>query len=208
MLKMIVYCGLGLAAAVAAPAVLYKGVDFWKTAVRNAAATMPPTPDVAAVPAQPGAGPAAASLDGVPVRTLAEVFNFNVTPDWIMRRWPRVTTGLSHLQLQGYRVPLVTGTAESDLAGSLTYYFSPQQRAERITFCGTTGDSRKLVALLTSQHRLTRRLTNDPGLMVYESVHPNGKPCGACRIRSAPIVKASDAYRRFDVDLVLERPQG
>jgi hypothetical protein len=212
MVKKVIFSVLGLAAAIGAPAALYKTSNYWKAAAKPAA----PAPAVVGTAGEAGstggplapAEPPAPSLEGTQVRSLAEVLNFSVTPEWIMRRWPRVSTGLAQLQLQGYRVPLVTGTAESDLAGSLTYYFNPQQQVQRIAFHGTTGDARKLVAMLAAQYHLTRRLTNDPGLMVYEAVRPDGRPASACRIRSASIVQASDAYRRFDVELVLERPQG
>ena len=61
------------------------------------------------------------------------------------------STGLTYLQLQGYRVPLVTGTTLADVAGSLTYYFNAQQRVQRITFRGTTGDPSVLATLLAQR---------------------------------------------------------
>ena len=65
----------------------------------------------------PGANAAAPSianrLQGRPrSRSLDEVLRFDLTPDWILHRWPRVSTGLAQLDLQGYRVPLVSGTRE------------------------------------------------------------------------------------------------
>lgn len=144
-------------------------------------------------------------LEGAPAADLAEVLRFDVTSDWILRRWPRVSTGLSQPQFQGYRVPLVTGTAESDLAGSLTYYFNQQQQVEQITFRGNTGDARKLVELLTTRYKFTRRITNDPGVFVYETASKSGKPGGVLTITMVGVVKAADACRRFDVDLVMRR---
>ena len=73
------------------------------------------------------------AADATPMPSLAEVLRFDVTVAWVMQRWPRVSTGLPYLQLQGYRVPLVTGTTVADLAGSLTYYFNAQQQVQRIT---------------------------------------------------------------------------
>ena len=73
----------------------------------------------------------AASLPG-----LDEVLSFDRSVEWVMQRWPRVSTGLTYLQLQGYRVPLVTGTGLSDVAGSLTYYFNAGQQVQRITLRG------------------------------------------------------------------------
>ena len=71
-----------------------------------------------------------------------------------MRCWPQVATGLGQLQLQGYRVPLVSGTTEGDVAGSLTYYFNAQQQLQRIAFQGNTGDPRNLIVLLRSRYQL------------------------------------------------------
>ena len=77
------------------------------------------TPDKPAKPAP---------LEGVTARDLGEVIRFDGSPEWVMARWPRVTAGLANLDLQGYRVPLVSGTAQDDLAGSLTYYFDRNQQ--------------------------------------------------------------------------------
>ena len=121
----------------------------------------------------------------MPSPSLAEVLRFDVTVDWVMQRWPRVSTGLPYLQLQGYRVPLVTGTGVADLAGSLTYYFNAQQQVQRITFRGTTGDPSALVALLAGRYHFARRLTNDPGVVLYEAVDSSNQPAGSLKIRSA-----------------------
>jgi hypothetical protein len=155
----------------------------------------------------PGEKPAV-PVEGAPVRSLVEVLQFGVAPEWVLSRWPHVTTGLAQLQLQGYRVALVTGTAEYDVAGALTYYFNPQQQCQRITFRGSTGDPRQLIAAVASQHQMARRAMNDPGLVVWESPHLASEPASTLRVRAAPIVKASDPYRRYEVDLVLERPEG
>jgi hypothetical protein len=143
-------------------------------------------------------------LEGAPAQDLSEVLRLDVTSGWIMQRWPRVTSGLAELDLQGYRVPLVTGTREDDLAGSLTYYFDREHRLERITFRGTTGDPRKLVSLMTSKYQFLRQPTNDPGLVLYQ-VKWNGKPRSELRIRPARVVRADAPYSRYDVDLALRR---
>jgi len=203
---------LTMATAVGAPIAYFSTADGWR-AVRDdwfpflkgatAAAS-----DTAAAEAE---GEASAEADpvrgveGAPVYHLAEVLRFDVTIDWILRRWPRVSTGLADLEFQGYRVPLVTGTAETDLAGSLTYYFNPQQQVQRITFRGTTGDARNLVSLLVGRYRFTRKVTDDPGIFLYETVTPSGKPGGELKITMAGVVKAHDPRRRFEVDLMMER---
>lgn len=139
-------------------------------------------------------------LAGPSVAELGEIFRFDVTTAWVMGRWPRVSTQLADLELQGYRVPLVTGTREDDLAGSLTYYFDREQRVQRITFFGTTGDARRLVATLATRHRFLRELTDDAGLFLYQ-VKYNGKPLSELRVRPANVVEANNPHGRFEVAL-------
>ncbi len=138
---------------------------------------------------------------------LADAFRFDQTLDWITSHWPHVSASLAQLQLQGYRVPLVSGTAEDDVAGALTYYFDPRQRLQRITFQGTTGNTRRLVALLSTRFGFARRLVNDPSLFVYEVPRPDRKPKSVMWIRPAPVFKASETYQRFQVTLVVDRPE-
>lgn len=199
-----------LLAAAGGPVVYFTGSDYWET-LRQWWAPKGRTPavDLAsynAPPEDPAAAPQALPVEGTRVGHLGEVLRFNVTSGWVLQRWPRVSTGLAELPLQGYRVPLVTGTKATDLAGSLTYYFNSQQQVQRITFQGTTGDARELVRLLTTRYEFARRLTNDPGLFVYEVAHPGGKPVSVLKIRPARVVKSSDPRQRFEVDLVMERP--
>ncbi|NUQ62072.1 MAG: hypothetical protein HUU20_06270 [Pirellulales bacterium] len=147
------------------------------------------------------------ALEGFPSFDLAEVFRFDISPGWIMSRWSRVSAGLGMLQLQGYRVPLVTGTAENDLAGSLTYYYNSAQQVQRITFSGTTGDSRKLVQFLMGRYRFARRVANDPSLFIYEIPEPQGPPKSLLEIRPARLLRADLPYQRFEIELSIERPQ-
>jgi hypothetical protein len=151
------------------------------------------------VPPIPGRAP-----DAAPFQDLAEVLRFDITPGWILRRWPWVSAGLAQLDLQGYRVPVLTGAAEDDLAGAMTYYFDPRQKVQRITFQGTTGDPAKLIRLLTEQFRFGRRLTNNPGLFRYEVAEPKGPPKSYLDIR---LVRPTDPAHRFEVSLVVERPE-
>lgn len=144
--------------------------------------------------------------EGPPVADLSEVFRLDATTAWVLSRWPRVTTRLAPLDLQGYRVPLVTGTKDSDLAGSLTYYFNRDQRVQRITFIGTTGDSRPLVALMATKFGFTRQLVRDAGLYLYQ-VKEGKQAVSELRIKPAATVSAADPNGRFQVALVIERPK-
>jgi hypothetical protein len=211
--KTLLYLG-GLALASSVPIVLVSGPElaagFKRSWFRSPAAYQQPasgtafTAGAAAASAKPGAFSAA--TDSLPLPSLSEVLRFDVTVEWVMQRWPRVTTGLPYLQLQGYRVPLVTGTAVADVAGSLTYYFNAQQRVERITFHGATGNPSALITILNGQYHFVRRLTNDPGLVLYETVDASNRPAGTAKIRSAKVLKADRPYSRFEVDLMMDRP--
>ena len=208
---------IGLAVAAGGPAMFYRANDYldgaktqWSASVAETADTEPttnaPNGQNNTLPAD-GFNLATVGLEGVPIRHMSEVFRFDaVTVRWILQRWPRVSTRLAHLELQGYRIPLVTGTAPTDIAGSLTYYFDPNQRLKRITFRGTTADVRGLVQILVAQHRFQRRLTNMPGVFLYERLDESGNRDGLLRINSAQVIKANDPYQRFNVDLVIDRP--
>lgn len=144
-----------------------------------------------------------APRSALPIADMAEVFRFDVTPGWVVDRWPTVSVGLSQLPLQGYRVPLVTGGREDDLAGALTYYFNSRQQLERITFQGTTGDAGRLLQLLAARFRFGRRFTNDPGIFQFEVPEPGGSPKSVLHLR---MVRPNEPARRFDVTLSIERP--
>ena len=205
MFRRVIFGGLILALALGGPMVFFSAPDYWKAVCREWVPAMdqPAEGSAGDVPAAISSEP---TLEGPPVRSLAEVFRFDVSTGWVMQRWPRVSTGLAQLQLQGYRVPLVTGTAKTDLAGALTYYFNPKQQVQRITFHGTTGDATRLIELLTTRYRFARRLTNDPGIFVYEAVSPGSQPAGVLRVQAAQVVKASEPRHRFQVELFIERP--
>ena len=140
------------------------------------------------------------------VHDAGSVFSFEVTPEWILARWPSVSTGLAQLQLEGYRVPLVTGTGQEDVAGALTYYFDARQRLQRINFVGLSADPRPLVGLLTGRFHMTRRLTNDPGLVVYEAAPVGRGPMSGLQVHVAPL-EPGEAYRRYEIEISLERPE-
>jgi hypothetical protein len=136
-----------------------------------------------------------------PLCDMASVFLFDVTPQWVTATWPRVTTVVADSSHAGMRVPLVTGVMPDDLVGTLTYYFDDQQRVQRITFSGSTGDSRRLVALVTSQYGLQPQPTLDAG---YYQTKWNGKAISTLHLRHASVVAAA-SHGKFDVQLELKR---
>jgi len=151
-----------------------------------------------------GTRPPPAQLTGEPTQNLLEVLRFDVTPQWVMSRWSRVSTTLAETELEGFRVPLTTGYEVDDLAGSLTYYFDKHERLQRITFDGTTGDARALAALLTQHYGFRKEPTLGAGLYL---VKWNGTPTSVMRIRYAPVVRASTPNSRLHVKLEINRPR-
>jgi hypothetical protein len=155
-------------------------------------------------------GSESARLDGrqmpsahSPVQSIHQILRFDVTPEWIIGHWPRVTNTLAGTDLEGFRVPLVTGTNVHDLAGSLTYYYDRQRTLRRITIQGTTGDERPLVGLVTQYYRLKWEPALGGGLFVQRW---NGRPTSILRVRRAAVVRADAPHNQKTVWLELNRP--
>ncbi len=215
MVRTIMLGGLLLAAAAGGPYLLSNGQDIlsslgqWTTQESPGESAAAPLQAATTVESAPGTGLPGSqlpALEGRPVDDLAEVLRFDITPGWVLARWPRVATGMAHVEYQGYRVPLVTGTAPDDLAGSLTYYFNARQQVAQINFRGTTGDARKLIGLAMNRYHLVRRLTNDPGMFLYEAAGADGKVHSVLTLRSAHVVRAEDRYQRFEIEMMIRRP--
>lgn len=144
-------------------------------------------------------------IDGHPVMDVGEAFRFDVTPAWIVGRWARVTTVALPPNMQGFRVPLVTGPSEHDLAGSLTYYFNAKDEVQRITFVGTTGDPTALVNLATKRFRFAAVPSPMPNEWLYQ-IRWHNQPRSELRLRLGDVVRADVPYKRFDVDLEINLP--
>ena len=140
---------------------------------------------------------------GAPKEDLAAVLRFDISPEWVTQRWPRVSTVLAEQELEGLRVPLVTGTQIDDLTGSLTYYFDRQRRVQRISFHGHTGDERKLMALVTTQFGMRSEPTLGAGIYVARW---NARPMSVVRITYAPVIRAQSPHDRLQVALEINRP--
>lgn len=165
----------------------------------------------ATVPSQLPTEPRISALDlsappHVLMTPISEVFRFDRTVAWVLATWARVSTSLSELDLQGYRVALVSGTSPGDLAGSLTYYFSADQKLAKITFNGTTGDVAPLVHWLQTQVDFRPTVPDDPRLTQFQ-VRKFGKVTSELRVRPARVVRADHAQARFEVDLRMQHPE-
>ncbi len=171
-----------------------------------AASVSPPSDAPAPGPGTPVAPPRQAPLAGPAVRDFGDVLRFDVDPHWVLAHWPHVGTATEQPHLKGYRVPLCTGTQVHDLAGSLTYYFNAQQQVQRLVFHGTTGDFRPLAAWATRHYPLRRVPTQPAGMHLFRGTW-NGRATSELCITPAPVVQAQLPHRRYEVHLLLERPE-
>lgn len=220
MFKKLIISGVLLGAAIGGPVTMFRFSDFWRdlrqrvvgektsaeTAETATTTVAQKTADKSVEPLQSSSPQSTLSLEGTPTPAMAEVLRFDISPAWVLQRWPRVSTDLAHLQLHGYRVPLVTGTSVTDVAGSLTYYFNPAQQVQHLTLRGTTGDPRTLISFLNNRYGFVRRPNNDPSRLVFETVDSSGKTIGTMIVQSAPVVRADRPYQRYAVDLTMDRP--
>jgi hypothetical protein len=168
-------------------------------------ASQPGTPDAAMPPGLMPPEMLGPRIDGHPTFDPGEVFRFDVSPAWIMSRWARVSTISVPPDLQGFRVPLVTGPSPNDLAGSLTYYFNAKDAVQRITFVGTTGDPTTLANLVTKRFRFVAVPSPMPNEWLYQ-LRWHNQPRSELRLRLSDIVRADAPYQRFDVDMEINLP--
>ena len=144
--------------------------------------------------------------DFLPVTNLAEIIRFDVYPNWVKSRWKRVSTNPGDAGLHGLRVAVVTGTNTWDLHGSLTYYFDVNQRAQRITFRGWTGDSSRLVNLLTSQFGLKAQPTHWAG--AYAAQNNRGVPTAGLLMQHPAVITRENPVQQVAMVMELNHPQG
>lgn len=139
------------------------------------------------------------------VYDLREIFRFDITPNWIKSRWPRVSTGWTEDGLEGYRVALVTGTTPADIHGSLTYYFDDHHRVQRICFSGRSGDATRLVQLATQYHEFRSQPTHNAGLYIRKY---RGNPTGALRLIHEAVIRAENQNSQLHVMFEINNTQG
>ena len=144
-------------------------------------------------------------VEPAPPVPLEEALSFSMSIPRILGRWPHVSTGIVEENLFGYRVPLVTGTAENDITGSLTYFFGSAGVLRRIHFEGDTGDARRLLTWLANEFHLARDQSDEQGIFLYRTTSKNSV-VGELRIYPRTMIQASLPHRRFEVSLLLDRP--
>jgi hypothetical protein len=145
-----------------------------------------------------------APLEGSPALAVEHVLRFDVTKDWVYRNWARKSTGMSFADLFGVRVPLVTGTSVTDIAGSLTYYFDANGQVQHITLTGRMGDTSRLIAFLSQNYQF-HRSTAPAGEQLFQ-VTGNGGVISELRTRPDSVLWATSPHGSFTVELELARP--
>lgn len=145
-----------------------------------------------------------ANVEPAPAVPLEQALSFAMSIPQILGSWPQVSTGFVEHGLFGYRVPLVSGTRENDITGSLTYFFGPDKVLRRIDFTGDTGDARKLIAHLSSGFGMDRQLADERGVFLYRTTKKN-PVTGELRVRPRTIIQATLPHQRFEIFLSLSR---
>ena len=147
----------------------------------------------------------AAQVEPAPAVPLEQALSFAISIPQILGSWPQVSTGFVENGLFGYRVPLVSGTRENDITGSLTYFFGPDKVLRRIDFTGDTGDARKLIAHLSAGFGMSRQLADERGVFLYRTTE-EVPVAGELRVRPRTIIQAALPHQRFEIFLSLSRP--
>lgn len=145
-----------------------------------------------------------ASLVGPVGIPLEQAMDWGVDKNWVYRHWARKSTGLSDPSLFGVRVPLVTGSGMTDVAGSLSYYFDAAGVLQRMTLHGRTADTSRIVGLATSRFGMTPA-AGSPGDQVFQAVE-NKSLRGVLRTRPEGTLWATSPHGSFTVDLDVTRP--
>src|SRR5437762_1699241 len=146
--------------------------------------------------------PASGASHKGPVVTIEQAFRFDLTPQWVSSRWPRVSTVLGEPEQLGMRVALVTGTRPDDVAGSLTYYFDPHHQLQRITFEGLTRDPRRLLSAMVTPYGLKSLPTT--GAAHYIAGDPD-HPTSEVIVEHLPVLVADPEAPRAEVSVDLRR---
>jgi hypothetical protein len=142
-------------------------------------------------------------LVGARVDDLRAVIRFDISPAWVIQRFARVSTVLADLQLEGLRVPLVTGTRADDIAGTLTYYFDRSDKLQRVTIHGFTGDPKRLIGAMTEHYGLNHEPSLEAGVYTKRW---NGHPVHFLRLSHAPVVSSDEVHQKYTVFLELNQP--
>ena len=138
-----------------------------------------------------------------PVYDFREVLRFDMTPSALMQRFQRITTVLSETQFDGMRVPFVSGTMPTDIAGSLSYFFDRQQSLRRVQMTGMMGDPSMLTQLMTQYYQLKPEQTLGGTL---HTTRWNNRVTSVLQVNLAPVIDSTNQLQRYQVFLELNQP--
>lgn len=144
-----------------------------------------------------------ALMEQAPLHALRDVLRFDVSPNWVTQNFARVSTVLADTRLDGLRVPLITGTNHTDIAGTLTYYFDQYKRVQRVTVHGVTGDPSRFVAELQHAYQLQQHPSLGGNLYMLKW---NGRPTSVVYAALAPVITVDAPYARYNVLIELNQP--
>lgn len=147
-------------------------------------------------PGLPGHPIATSQIVGPPGISLADLLRFDITPEWILSNWSRVTTVLADPQLHGMRVAFMTGTELASLAGTLTYYYDQNRQLRRITLQAYTGDVEPLVSYLRQFYGLQSAPQYGANVWVAAG---NDTPLHLLRVQYLPVVRGDAPRARYQV---------
>jgi len=156
------------------------------------------TPTLSQIQQQPNT-----AVGGGVVYDLREVLRFDIVPGWLPQRFARVSTVTSNVQMDGLRVPLITGTQPKDIAGSLTYYFDSSQTLKRINLHGLTGDPTQLANLMVQFYQLKPEQSLGGQLF---TTRWNNRITSVMQISPAPIIYAGADHSKYIIFLELNQP--
>lgn len=151
----------------------------------------------AASSAMPGPSPSGNISD------FREVLRFDIGPSFVTSRFAQVTTVAANRQFDAYRVPFVSGTRPTDIAGTLTYYFDANQTVQRIQMQGSMGDPAVLAQLMVAFYHLAPE--KSLGGQFY-ATRWNGRVTSMMLVSPAPIIHAGATYGKYSVFLELNQP--
>ncbi len=143
------------------------------------------------------------SVVGTPVTDLREVMRFDISPEWVLDRFARVSTVLAEIRLKALRVPIVTGTRVDDLAGTLTYYFDGNDRLQRVSMHGFTGDPERLIGSMTQHYGMSQEPNLEAGVFTKRW---NGMPVHFLRLTRNSVVHSDAFHQKYTVFLELNQP--
>ena len=194
--------GVPATPATTPPSLLTQATNFFSSTPQPAPALSAYPTTATPAPLSPLMGSPA--IQPIRYHSFQEALRFDVSKEWVYQNWDRKSTGLADPQMFGIRVPLVTGTQRTDLAGSLTYMFDAQGQVQHISLRGRTADTTALVQYLTQTYQL-QRMQAPAGEQLYQ-VRSGSNVYSELRTMPESVLLETSPLGSFGVVLELGRP--